>query len=67
MKLLLFVVGFAVAVSAYSPIDTDYHNTYGVPEAARIKQAEESTDFDGSRITGGSSARLGQFPYLVIL
>ncbi|XP_032518865.2 trypsin alpha-3-like [Danaus plexippus] len=64
MKLLLFVVGFAVAVSAYSPIDTDYHNTYGVPEAARIKQAEESTDFDGSRITGGSSARLGQFPYL---
>ncbi|CAG9564996.1 unnamed protein product [Danaus chrysippus] len=28
-------------------------NTIGVYEAARIKQAEESADFDGSRITGG--------------
>ncbi|XP_061379184.1 trypsin alpha-3-like [Danaus plexippus] len=63
MKLLLVVVGLAVAVSAYEPITNDYHNTIGVYEAARIKQAEESADFDGSRITGGSAAFLGQFPY----
>ncbi|CAG9564994.1 unnamed protein product [Danaus chrysippus] len=66
MKLLLVVVGLAVAVSAFEPelpITNDYHNTIGVFEAARIKQAEESADFDGSRITGGSAASLGQFPY----
>nr|XP_032518864.1 brachyurin-like [Danaus plexippus plexippus] len=61
---LLVVVGLAVAVSAYEPINNDYHNTIGVYEAARIKQAEESIDFDGSRITGGNAASLGQFPYL---
>ncbi|CAG9564997.1 unnamed protein product [Danaus chrysippus] len=59
----MLVVGLAVAVSAYEPIDNDYHNTIGVYEAARIKQAEESADFDGSRITGGNFASLGQFPY----
>nr|XP_032518870.1 trypsin alpha-3-like [Danaus plexippus plexippus] len=63
MKFLLVVVGLAVAVSAYEPITNDYHNTIGVYEAARIKQAEESADFDGGRITGGSAASLGQFPY----
>ncbi|CAG9564987.1 unnamed protein product [Danaus chrysippus] len=63
MKLLLAVVGLVVAVSAYEPINNDYHNTIGVYEAARIKQAEESADFDGSRITGGNFASLGQFPY----
>ncbi|XP_032519275.2 collagenase-like [Danaus plexippus] len=63
MKLLLTVVCLAVAVSAYEPINIDYHNTVGVYEAARIKQAEESTDFDGSRIVGGNFAILGQLPY----
>ncbi|XP_032518866.2 collagenase-like [Danaus plexippus] len=63
MKLLLVVVGLAVAVSAYEPINNDYHNTIGVYEAARIKQAEEAADFDGNRITGGNIASLGQFPY----
>ncbi|CAG9564979.1 unnamed protein product [Danaus chrysippus] len=63
MKLLLTVLCLAVAVSAYEPINNDYHNTIGVYEAARIKQAEESTDFDGSRIVGGNFANFGQFPY----
>ncbi|CAG9564984.1 unnamed protein product [Danaus chrysippus] len=63
MKLLLAVVGLFVAVSANDPINNDYHNTIGVYEAARIKQAEESADFDGSRIAGGNFASLGQFPY----
>ncbi|CAG9565000.1 unnamed protein product [Danaus chrysippus] len=63
MKLFLVVVGLAVAVSAYEPINNDYHNTIGVYEAARIKQAEEAADFDGSRIVGGNAASLGQFPY----
>ncbi|CAG9564986.1 unnamed protein product [Danaus chrysippus] len=70
MKLLLAVVGLFVAVSANDPINNDYHNTIGVYEAARIKQAEESADFDGSRIAGGNFASLGQFPYqagLIIL
>ncbi|CAG9564993.1 unnamed protein product [Danaus chrysippus] len=63
MKLFLVVVGLVVAVSAYEPINNDYHNTIGVYEAARIKQAEEAADFDGNRITGGNIASLGQFPY----
>ncbi|XP_061379339.1 collagenase-like [Danaus plexippus] len=63
MKLLLTVVCLAVAVSAYEPINIDYHNTIGVYEAARIKQAEEAADFDGSRIVGGNFAILGQLPY----
>ncbi|CAG9564982.1 unnamed protein product [Danaus chrysippus] len=63
MKLLLTVLCLTVAVSTYEPINIDYHNTIGVIEAARIKQAEESTDFDGSRIVGGNYARLGQLPY----
>lgn len=66
-KMKLFLVAFAVvaAVSAFEPIETDYHNAIGVPEAARIKAAEEALDFDGSRITGGSVSSLGAFPHLV--
>ncbi|XP_061379338.1 collagenase-like [Danaus plexippus] len=63
MKLLMTVICLSVAVTAYEPINIDYHNTIGVYEAARIKQAEESTDFDGSRIVGGNFAILGQLQY----
>ncbi|CAG4980785.1 unnamed protein product [Colias eurytheme] len=66
MKLFLVVIGLALAQAApkYEPILTDYHNVVGIPEAARIKAAEEAMDFDGSRITGGSTSSLGQFPHM---
>ncbi|KAI8439084.1 hypothetical protein MSG28_012948 [Choristoneura fumiferana] len=60
---LVALVGSAVAEEFDVPIEFDYHNAIGIPEAARIKAAEEALDFDGSRIVGGSPASLGQFPY----
>ncbi|XP_045771804.1 collagenase-like [Maniola jurtina] len=63
MKFLL-VVCLAVAVSAYEPITTNYHEEVGIPEAARIKLAEEAMDFDGSRIVGGSASSLGAHPFM---
>ncbi|XP_072946808.1 brachyurin-like [Epargyreus clarus] len=62
----IIVVLLAVAASAaaqYEPVFTDYHNQIGIPEAARIKAAEESMDFDGARIAGGAASGLGQFPF----
>ncbi|XP_038206275.1 collagenase-like [Zerene cesonia] len=67
MKLFLVVIGLAALAQAapkYEPILIDYHNVVGVPEAARIKAAEEAMDFDGSRITGGSTSSLGQHPHM---
>ncbi|CAF4904937.1 unnamed protein product [Pieris macdunnoughi] len=67
MKLFLVVLGVTAALAAPQPqfqeIVTDYHEQIGIPEAARIKAAEAASDFDGSRIAGGSLANLGQFPY----
>ncbi|XP_045488425.1 transmembrane protease serine 9 [Pieris rapae] len=67
MKLFLVVLGVTAALAApplqYEPIVTDYHGQIGIPEAARIKASEEAMDFDGSRIVGGSTASLGQFPF----
>lgn len=64
MKLLL-VVCLAAAASAYEPIITNYHEEVGIPEAARVKKAEEALDFDGSRIVGGSASSLGAHPFMV--
>ncbi|CAK1552771.1 unnamed protein product [Leptosia nina] len=68
MKLFLVLLGVTAAVAAprvqYEPIITDYHVEIGIPEAARIKAAEEAMDFDGSRIVGGSISNLGQFPWM---
>ncbi|XP_061719025.1 brachyurin-like isoform X1 [Cydia pomonella] len=69
MKLLvaLALVGLvrsALAEEFVVPIEVDYHNKIGIPEAARIKAAEEALDFDGGRIVGGAAAGLGQYPYL---
>ncbi|XP_045775053.1 collagenase-like [Maniola jurtina] len=65
MKLLLVFVGLAAAASAeYAGIWKDYHEEFGIAEAARIKQAEQSMDFDGARIVGGSGSNLGQHPHL---
>ncbi|XP_050347634.1 collagenase-like [Nymphalis io] len=64
MKFLLFVLGLALAVAAEEPISLFYHETIGIPEAARIKRAEEALDFDGSRIIGGQASSLGAYPFL---
>ncbi|CAH2240265.1 collagenase-like [Pararge aegeria] len=65
MQLLLIVLGLCVAASAeVSPIWEDYHEEFGIAEAARIKATEESMDFDGARIVGGSHSTLGQHPHL---
>ncbi|XP_023947033.1 collagenase-like [Bicyclus anynana] len=65
MKLSLVVLGLCLAVSAeVSPIWEDYHLEAGIPEAARIKAAEESMDFDGARIIGGTHSTVGQHPHL---
>ncbi|XP_064073530.1 collagenase-like [Vanessa tameamea] len=64
MKFLLVVVGLALAVAAEEEIFSNYHEEIGIPEAARIKFAEEAQDFDGSRITGGQESTLGAHPHL---
>lgn len=63
MKLLILacVLGLVSSESGVS----NYLMRIGVPLAAKIKAAEEATDFDGSRITGGSAAVIGQYPYIV--
>ncbi|XP_047535648.1 collagenase-like [Vanessa atalanta] len=64
MKFLLVVVGLALAVAAEEKIFSSYHEEIGIPEAARIKLAEEAQDFDGSRITGGQLSAVGAHPHL---
>ncbi|XP_023942785.2 collagenase-like [Bicyclus anynana] len=65
MKLLLVVASLALAISAeYGPLMRDYHEEFGVPQAARIKASEAGLDFDGSRIAGGSASALGAHPHL---
>ncbi|XP_022121949.2 collagenase [Pieris rapae] len=66
MKLFLVILGVtaAFAVPQQESIELDYHGKIGIPLAARIKAAEEATDFDGSRIVGGSPSQLGAFPYV---
>ncbi|GBP43783.1 Collagenase [Eumeta japonica] len=69
MKFTLVVVLVALGVvlgeevTTPEPITLSYHETIGIPEAARIKAAEEAAIYDPSRIVGGSAAWLGQFPY----
>ncbi|VVC92726.1 unnamed protein product [Leptidea sinapis] len=66
MKLVL-VLSALVAVSAAYIVEQDqntafnYMERFGVPEAERIRKAEE--EYFSSRITGGAPANLGQFPY----
>ncbi|XP_023947034.1 collagenase-like [Bicyclus anynana] len=65
MKLLLILLGLCLAAAAEElPIWEDYHEEFGIPEAARIRAAEESVDFDGARIVGGTQSNLGQHPHL---
>lgn len=48
----------------FEPISLNYHEAEGIPAAERIKRIEEAVDFDGTRIAGGSTARLGDHPFL---
>ncbi|XP_075977317.1 trypsin beta-like [Anticarsia gemmatalis] len=64
MKSLLIVFALAALALAYEPIENNYHENVGIPEAARIMQAEQAMDFDGSRIVGGSAANAGAYPFL---
>ncbi|XP_045451471.1 collagenase-like [Melitaea cinxia] len=64
MKLLIVVLGLALAVTAEEPIFRDYHLEIGIPERARIDAAEAAADFDGSRIIGGQVSALGANPHL---
>ncbi|XP_023942784.1 collagenase-like [Bicyclus anynana] len=66
MKLLVVFALLAAASAEVvdPPIFKDYHAEIGIPSAARIKLIEESVDFDGSRITGGSPSQVGSHPHL---
>ncbi|XP_013145047.1 PREDICTED: collagenase-like [Papilio polytes] len=65
MKLLVVAVACLVAlVAAEEPIVLHYHENIGIQRAEQIRQAELAADFDGSRITGGSTAALGAYPYM---
>lgn len=66
MGLLLVVLCVATVTAVeFSAITRNYHGEIGIPEARRIKLAEESMDFDGARITGGQTSLLGNQPHLV--
>ncbi|CAH2090401.1 unnamed protein product [Euphydryas editha] len=69
MKLAVILLSLIVYVSAsaYPQISYDfspygYLTKYGIPEAERIREAEEKILTNG-RITGGSPASTGQFKY----
>ncbi|KAH9638174.1 hypothetical protein HF086_008778 [Spodoptera exigua] len=75
MKVLAVTLLALVAVSSARHIDLedvidlesitayDYFNKVGIPLAEAIRKAEEEASLNPSRIVGGSTARLGQFPY----
>ncbi|XP_022826478.1 brachyurin-like [Spodoptera litura] len=75
MKVLAVLLLALVACSSARNIDADdvinleeltaygYHTKVGGPLAKEIFKAEEEAAFNPSRIVGGSSAQLGQFPY----
>ncbi|XP_026333218.1 collagenase-like [Hyposmocoma kahamanoa] len=65
MKWIIFVCLFGLAMSkpTYEPINLYYHETIGIPKATAIKRSEESSDFSGNRIIGGSAAELMHDPW----
>lgn len=66
LSLLVVVAALAAPALGEAP-QLFYHESVGIPEAARIKQAEQALDFDGNRIVGGAVAPLGTYPFLVTL
>uniref|UniRef100_A0A2H1WCW9 SFRICE_033531 n=1 Tax=Spodoptera frugiperda TaxID=7108 RepID=A0A2H1WCW9_SPOFR len=72
MKYLLAITMMAAAAAAgpasaggAESVTLYYHESVGVPEAERIKQAEHAANFDGSKIIGGAAAPVGTYPFLV--
>lgn len=63
VSVLLSLIGFGLVLTEES-ILVYYHENEGIPEAARIKYAEQAADFDG-RIVGGSPSAVGTYPFLV--
>ncbi|CAK1543137.1 unnamed protein product [Leptosia nina] len=68
MKPFTLLVSLALCVAAVTARDVpewnsawNYMERFGIPEAKRIRAAEE--EYLSSRITGGSPANLGEFPY----
>ncbi|CAH2064753.1 unnamed protein product, partial [Iphiclides podalirius] len=65
MKLFLLALSCLAALAlAEEPILLHYHENAGIRQAELIRQTEQAIDFDGTRIVGGSAARVGQYPYL---
>ncbi|XP_045499868.1 collagenase-like isoform X1 [Colias croceus] len=70
MKVLIVLAALAALASAkYVGLDIEEQNTaynymerFGIPEAERIRKAEEEF-LKNSRIAGGSPANLGEYPY----
>ncbi|CAG4952869.1 unnamed protein product [Colias eurytheme] len=70
MKVLIVLAALAALASAkYLDLDIEEQNTaynymerFGIPEAERIRKAEEEF-LKNSRIAGGSPANLGEYPY----
>lgn len=75
MKYLLAITMMAAAAAAAAAgpasagdaesVTLYYHESVGIPEAERIKQAEHAANFDGSKIIGGAAAPVGTYPFLV--
>lgn len=70
MHALVVALTLVAAVSGFQDIQRGYHEAVGIPEAARIKAAEDqilarSRDGFFDRIVGGAVAPVNAHPYLV--
>ncbi|XP_045451875.1 chymotrypsin-1-like [Melitaea cinxia] len=62
LSLVVYASTATLPQISYDSSPYGYLTKYGIPEADRIREAEEKI-LSGSRITGGSPAALGQFKY----
>lgn len=73
MRALIFLgLALVTVVSGLQEVQKGYHESVGIPEAARIKAAEDqvlalsgTVDNYSDRIVGGASAPANAHPYLV--
>lgn len=73
MRFLIVGLALLALAVAYEDVAVEYHDTIGIPNAARIK-AEEERIFaqqgdvrpSDERIVGGAVSAVGAHPYLVI-